>query len=126
MKVNALAQAPQAGEFWLAKFYFEENDGRYKVRPVLVLGGAPYGVKVAFCGTQKLETTSSRSDVLLNDEEAASMGLLQASRISFGNHRVVSRAELLRKLGELGLPGEKLSLAKFDEMAQAAYAAGVL
>jgi hypothetical protein len=49
---------PEPGEFWLAKFHYEEQDGRYKVRPVFVLKSYPYGVLVAFCGTQKLDTTS--------------------------------------------------------------------
>jgi mRNA-degrading endonuclease toxin of MazEF toxin-antitoxin module len=126
MKAFADENKPEAGDIWLARFEFEEHDGRYKVRPVLVLEFAPFGTKVAFCGTQKLETTSSRTDVLLSDEEAVSLGLLQASRISFANHRVLSRADMLRKVGELGVPGERLSIEKFKELAQAVHAAGVL
>lgn len=125
--MNAFASdVAQPGEFWLAKFGFEENDGRYKVRPVLVLTSKPYGTKVVFCGTQKLDDTASRTDVLLSDDEAASVGLRQAGRICFANHRVISRADLLRKVGSLGNPGEKLSTLKFREMAQAVQAAGVL
>ena len=117
---------PQAGEFWLAKFSFEENDGRYKVRPVLVLESKPFGTKVAFCGTQKLDATASRTEVLLDDEEAMRVGLQRAGRICFGNHRIISRLDLVRKVGCLGTPGEKLSTLKFREMAQAVQAAGVL
>lgn len=124
--MNAFAHVPEAGEFWLARFGFDENDGRYKVRPVLVLDSAPFGIKVAFCGTQKLDTTSSRTDVLLNDDEATAVGLHQAGRICFGNHRVISPADMFRKIGELGLPGERLSLEKFKELAKAVQNAGVL
>lgn len=125
--MNAFAlENPQAGEFWLARFGFEENDGRYKVRPVLVLESRPYGTKVVFCGTQKLEDTASRTEVLLSDEEAISVGLRQAGRICFANHRVISRVDMLRRVGALGVPGEKLSALKFREMALAVQAAGVL
>ncbi len=125
--MNAFAHdIPQAGEFWLAKFSFEENDRRYKVRPVLVLESKPFGTKVAFCGTQKLDTTASRTEVLLEDDEAMRVGLQRAGRICFANHRVISRADMMRKIGSLGAPGEKLSTLKFREMAQAVQAAGVL
>lgn len=125
--MNAFAsEAPQAGEIWLAKFEYEEHDGRYKVRPVLVLESTPFGTKVAFCGTQKLETTSARTDVLLSDDEALALGLHQACRICFANSRVLCRADLLKKIGELGFPGERLPITKFKEFAQAVQAAGVL
>jgi hypothetical protein len=125
--MDAFAPAhAQPGEFWLARYDYEEHDGRYKVRPVLVLESVPFGTSVAFCGTQKLDTTASRTDVLLNDDEAQALGLMQASRICFGNHRVLSPADLIRKVGELGLPGERLSFKKFRELAQAVQAAGVL
>lgn len=125
--MNAFAHdIPQPGEFWLAKFGFEENDGRYKVRPVLVLEHKPFGTKVAFCGTQKLDETASRTEVLLDEEEAKRVGLQRAGRICFANHRVISGADMLRKIGCLGVPGQKLSALKFQEMAQAVQAAGVL
>lgn len=125
--MNAFAsEKPTAGEFWLARFGYEENDGRYKVRPVLLLEAKPFGMKVAFCGTQKLDSTSSRTDVLLDEEQANRLGLTKACRICFGNHRVISPADMLRKVGSLGVPGEKLDPLKFREMAEAVQAAGVL
>lgn len=123
---TATAKKPEAGEIWLAKFSFEESDGHYKVRPVLVLESRPFGVKAAFCGTQKIESTASRFDVLLDDEEAQAIGLQKATRICFNNHRVLSPADLIRKLGSIGTPGVKLGYRKFREMAQAVQAAGVL
>ncbi len=119
-------EKPKAGEFWLARFGFEDDSARYKVRPVLVLEATPFGMKVAFCGTQKMDTTESRSDVLLNDDEANEVGLLQATRICFGNRRVIVVSDMMRKLGELGSPGQHLSTMKFREMAQAVQAAGAL
>ncbi|WP_234265233.1 hypothetical protein [Hydrogenophaga sp. NFH-34] len=124
--MNAHAQQkPEAGEFWLARFVFDEGDD-YKIRPVLVLESSPFGTKVAFCGTQKIDETSSRKDVLLDEEEARLVGLLKATRICFGNRRVISSGDMLRKLGELGSPGQRLSTLKFREMAQAVQAAGAL
>ena len=125
--MNAFAnETAQPGEFWLAKFEYEEHDGRYKVLPVFVLESKPFGSKVAFCGTQKLDATASRTDVLINDDEAKLLGLHHACRICFGNHRVISPANLIRKVGSLGFPGQKLDYLKFREMAQAVQAAGVL
>ncbi|GAB2750425.1 hypothetical protein GCM10027019_31360 [Melaminivora jejuensis] len=124
--LNAANQtSPEAGEVWLAKFSFEEG-GSYKVRPVLLLESRPYGCKAAFVGTQKLDSTSSRCDVLLDDEQAQAIGLQRASRLCFDNHRVLSPADLLRPLGKLGVPGQNLPVGKFREMAEAVQAAGVL
>lgn len=97
--LNSGQTLPQAGEIWLAKFSFEEG-GSYKVRPVLVLESRPYGCKAAFVGTQKLDSTSSRCDVLLDDEQAQAIGLQRASRLCFDNHRVLSPADLLRPRSE--------------------------
>lgn len=125
--MNAFAiETPKAGEFWLARFGFEENNGEYKIRPVLVLESTPFGTKVAFCGTQKLDSTSARADVLLDAEEAQMVGLQRPTRICFGNRRIVARCDMLRKIGEIGTPGSRLSLLKFREMAQAVQAAGAL
>ena len=117
---------PEPGEFWLAKFHYEEQDGRYKVRPVFVLKVYPYGVLVAFCGSQKLDTTSSRTDVLLDDEEAISVGLLREGKLSFGKRETLSLGSFKRRVGEIGIPGERLGHAKFREIAEAVQAAGIL
>lgn len=123
--MNAIATQPAAGEIWLARFVFEEGTA-YKIRPVLVLETTPIGTKVAFCGTQKLDETSSRTDVLLSDEEAKRLGLYRATRICLGKRRVIARPDMLKRLGELGTPGVNLSTAKFREIAMAAQAAGAL
>lgn len=121
---SAAGPKPEAGDIWLAKFSFEEG-GSYKVRPVLVLWARPYGCKCAFIGTQKLDSTSSHCDVLLDDQQAQAIGLQRASRLCFDNHRTLSPADLLRPLGRLGAPGESLPYRKFKEMAEAADAAGL-
>ena len=121
-----ISSSPEPGEIWLAKFSFDERDGRYKVRPVFVLTAYPYGVSVAFCGTKQMETTSKRTDVLLNDEEAQRLGMREATRICFGRRETLSLTAFLRRLGEIGAPGVHLGYAKFDEIAQAVRAAGMM
>ncbi len=118
--------APQVGEIWLAKFHFDDDRSKYKVRPVFVLDARPFGVTVAFCGTQKLEETSSRTDVLLSDEEAIRLGMFRAGKISFGRRETLSMGDFHRCLGSIGTPGEKLSLLKFREIAEAVRAAGIM
>lgn len=118
--------APKAGEFWLAKFVYEDDDTKFKVRPVLILEQTPFGVKAAFCGTKRLDDTWSRTDVLFSDEEAERMGLQRATRVSFDNRRVLSAEFMVRKIGALGTPGVNLSLLKFREIAEAVQSAGAL
>lgn len=123
--MNAYANKPEAGEFWLARFVFEEG-GSYKVRPVLIIEETPFGTKAAFCGTQKLDYTSARTDVLFDDDEANRMGLFKATRVCFSNRRMICKGDLLRKIGELGTPGKHLSVAKFREIAEAVQASGAI
>ena len=119
-------KAPEPGEFWLAKFHFDDDRSNYKVRPVFVLKSYPYGVLVAFCGTQKLDTTAKRTDVLLSDEEALELGMLRAGKISFGRRETLSMGDFVRRLGDIGAPGEKLGFDKFREIADAVRAAGIM
>ncbi len=118
------AKAPQAGELWIARFPFDEK-GQYKARPVFVLNVHPWGIQVAYISTKKVDETSSRTDVLLDLDEARSVGLLCAGRIDFGRRATISLMDVGKKIGDIGTPGTKLSMLKFREMAEAAHAAGL-
>lgn len=118
------AKTPQPGEIWVARFPFEEK-GQYKARPVFVLTVHAWGIQVAYISTKKVDETSSRTDVLLDLDEARSVGLLCAGRIDFGRRATISIMDVGKKIGDVGMPGEKLSMLKFREMAEAAHAAGL-
>lgn len=97
----------EEGDIVLAPFRFAETE-EAKLRPCLVWSLTPVSATLVFIGSQKLGKAFQK-EVVLDDDEAKSVGLLRASRIDFGKRDKCLQADIGRKLGRLsGLPRTKL------------------
>lgn len=116
--------AIESGQIWIARFPFDEK-GRSKVRPVFVLDVKKWGVQVAYLSSKKIDEAHNRTEVLLSQSESEALGLYGEGRIDFARRATVAITDLYKFVGDIGVPGQRLSLSKFREMAEAAHAAGL-
>jgi hypothetical protein len=113
---------PQAGEVWLAEFPFFES-AQCKLRPVIVLATTAFGAECAY-RTTKFDHLGPGC-VVLGEAESRAIGLNSAGVIDFGKRAKVDFTRFKRKLGEMGMPGEKLSVDTWRRLAQAAMDGGM-
>jgi hypothetical protein len=85
----------KVGQFIKAKVQFEEDDGRYKIRPCLVLRKVrtDFGV-VYLCAPMSSQINKSRGDeeVVISQKDAMSVGFSASSVIRFSS---ISRVAVL-------------------------------
>lgn len=109
MTITNEAIKPQPKEVWTAKFPYEENDGRYKVRPVIVLADTSgsdievaemtaeenyLSVKV----TSHPEREEDKGDAVIIKWREASLRRPSVARVSKTMN--IPRSQFVRKIGE--------------------------
>lgn len=83
----------KAGQFIRAVVPFKEDDGRSKVRPLLVLAEAKLeGNKVYLCAPQSTQTGKCHGDaeVVVTYEDAMAVGLQNSAVIRFSRQSLVA------------------------------------
>jgi len=108
------------GDIVLAPFHFAENN-EAKLRPCLVWSMTPVSVTLVFITSKKL-SKDFPTEVLLNEKNAALLGLHQPGRIDFGKRDRCLPHDIVKVIGNIAA----LPRASMKECADAAAAAFLL
>lgn len=110
----------EEGDIILAPFRFADTE-QSKLRPCLAWNVTPVSVTLVFISSQKIGKAFS-TEVILDDENAKSVGLLKPSRIDFAKRDMCLKVDVVRRLGTLS----SLQRCKLKECFLAAAAASLL
>ena len=114
---------PREGEVWLVEFPFSDRNAS-KVRPGIVLQAHALGAECVY-RTRQFCRVGSPTLIIIDQAESLAIGLDAAGAVDFSRRAKIGFNKFHKKLGDIGMPGDKLSVETWKRMAAAAQAAGM-